>query len=86
MSDEPEGLEKCDIINVGHGGFGIQFNDPQAVKDSSAINLGIVVKWQFMPISLQGTVRWLAADRGHAAVGGIELANPLDNMTLLKLL
>ena len=85
LGDEHEGLEKCDILNVSHGGIGIEFKKAGTVKDSSAINLGIVVKWHFMPISLKGTVKWLGESLDHL-ICGIELTVPLDNMTLLKLL
>lgn len=85
MSEDHEGLEKCDIVNVSHGGLGIRFKGAEAVKHLSTINLGIVVKWHFMPISLQGMVKWVGEGMDHM-IGGIELAVPLDNITLLKLI
>lgn len=85
LSDEQEGLEKCDIINVSYGGLGIALKTNGALKDLSTINLGIVVKWQFMPVSLKGMVKWLDAGVDEL-VGGVEFAVPLDNITLLKLL
>ena len=85
VSDEHESLEKCDILNVSYGGLGVQFKHAGTFKYSSAINLGVVVKWQFMPISLKGTVKWLGEGVDHLFCG-IELTVPLDNMTLLKLI
>lgn len=82
---ENEGLEKCEIINVSYGGLGIQFKQARDFNDRSAINIGVVVKWQFIPISLKGSVKWLSENLKHP-IGGVELEVPLDNMTLLKLL
>jgi hypothetical protein len=85
VSDEQEGLGKCEVVNVSYGGLGIQLNQAGALQTSLAMNVGIVVKWQFVPISLKGRVKWL--DEGISQpVGGLELDEPLDNMTLLKLL
>jgi hypothetical protein len=84
-SDENEGLEKCEIVDVSYGGLGIKFSRAGDFKSSSAISLGVVVKWQVVPISLKGLVKWI--DRGtNQPAGGVELNEPLDNMTLLKLL
>jgi hypothetical protein len=85
VSDEQEGLEKCDIVDVSYGGLGIQCNQAGVFKASSSINLGVVVRWQLMPISLKGRVKW-ASYETNRPVGGVELDMPLDNMTLLKLL
>jgi hypothetical protein len=85
VSAEHEGLEQCEIVNVSYGGVGIQFNQAKAFKDSLAINLGVVVKWQLVPINLKGRVKWLSEGTSQP-VGGVELDVPLDNMTLLKLL
>lgn len=84
VSGENEGLESCDVINVSYGGLGIQFKRAEEFKELSAINLGIMVKWQFMPISLKGRVKWLSEGL-HPPVCGVELDGPLDNITLLKL-
>jgi len=85
VSDAQEGLEKCEIVDASYGGLGIQFNQAGDFKGSSAINLGIVVRWQLMPVSLKGRVKWTNQGTNPPA-GGIELEAPLDNMTLLKLL
>lgn len=85
VSDAQEGLEKCEIVNVSYGGLGIQFNQSGDFKDSSAINLGVVVRWQVMPVSLKGRVKWTSPGT-NPPVGGVELDVALDNMTLLKLL
>jgi hypothetical protein len=85
VSDAQEGLEKCEIVDASYGGLGIQFNQAGGFKGSSAINLGVVVRWQLMPVSLKGRVKWTSDDTNRT-VGGVELDVPLDNMTLLKLL
>lgn len=85
VSDAQEGLEKCEIVDASYGGLGIQFNQAGDFTDASAINLGIVVRWQLMPVSLKGRLKWTSGDTNRT-VGGVELDVPLDNMTLLKLL
>jgi hypothetical protein len=85
VSDAQEGLGKCEIVDVSYGGLGIQFNQAGDFKDASAINLGVVVRWQLVPVSLKGRVKWTSHGTNPPA-GGIELDVPLDNMTLLKLL
>jgi hypothetical protein len=85
VSDAEEGLEKCEIVDVSYGGLGIHFNQAGGFTGSSAINLGVVVRWQLMPVSLTGRVKW-TSDGTSRSVGGVELDVPLDNMTLLKLL
>ena len=85
LTEKLEGLEKCEIVNVGYGGVCLQFDKAAAFKDSRVINLGVVVKWQLVPISLKGRVTWLS-EKLKRPIGGVELNAPLDNMTLLKLL
>ena len=85
VRDENEGLEKCRIVNVSYRGLGIQFNQAKTCETSLAINLGVVVKWQVRPISLKGRIRWLRENQKYP-LGGVELDDALDNMTLLKLL
>jgi len=85
LTDNLEGLEKCEIVNVGYGGVCLQFDKAAAFKESCVINLGVVVKWQLVPISLKGRVTWLS-EKLKRPIGGVELEAPLDNMTLLKLL
>ena len=85
LTDKQEGLEKCEIVNVSYGGLCLQCDKTAAIQDSCAINLGVVVKWQVVPISLKGRVTWLS-EKLKRPFGGVELEAPLDNMTLLKLL
>jgi hypothetical protein len=85
VSDAQEGLGKCEIVDVSYGGLGIQLNQAGDFTDESAINLGVVVRWQLVPISLKGRVKWTSQGTNPPA-GGVELDAPLDNMTLLKLL
>lgn len=82
---ENEGLKKCEIVNVSYRGLGIQFKQAGDCNERAAINVGVVVRWQFMPVSLKGSIKWLSENPNHP-VGGVELDVPLDNMTLLKLL
>lgn len=85
MNDENVGLEKCWITNVSYEGLGIQFDPAVTCTDTVTINVGVVVKWQLVPISLKGKMKWLRTAAG-CSYGGVALNGPLDNMTLLKLL
>ena len=84
LSEEKESVEKCTIQNVSYRGFGIQFPTGEKIKAGAHINIGIVVQWQFMPISVRGVVKWWHEEPEFCAVG-TELNEPLDNLTLMKL-
>ena len=84
LSEEKESVEKCTILNVSDRGFGIQFPMGEKIETGSQINIGIVVQWQFMPISVRGTVKW--RNKGvELCTAGAELNTSLDNLTLMKL-
>ena len=84
LSEEKESVEKCTILNVSYRGFGIQFPIGEKIESGSQINIGIVVEWQFMPISVKGVVKWRNRD-ATLCTAGAELNQPLDNITLMKL-
>ena len=84
LSNQKESVEKCRILNVSYNGFGIQFPVGDKIKTGSNINIGIVVQWQFMPISVKGTVKW-KNEETELCDAGAELSTSLDNLTLMKL-
>ena len=84
LSNQKESVEKCRILNVSYKGFGIQFPMGDPIKTGSTINIGIVVQWQFMPISVKGTVKW-KNEETEFCEAGTELSTSLDNLTLMKL-
>ena len=84
LSEEKESVEKCRILNVSYRGFGIEFPIGEKIETGSHINIGIVVQWQFMPISVRGVVKW--RNKGvELCTAGAELNTSLDNLTLMKL-
>jgi hypothetical protein len=84
LSEEKESVEKCTILNVSYRGFGIQFPIGEKIESGSQINIGIVVEWQFMPISVRGVVKWRTKGV-ELCTAGAELNASLDNLTLMKL-
>jgi hypothetical protein len=84
LSNQKESVEKCRILNVSYKGFGIQFPMGDQIKTGSTINIGIVVQWQFMPISVKGIVKW-KNEESQPCDAGAELNTALDNLTLMKL-
>ena len=84
LSNQKESVEKCRILNVSYKGFGIQFPMGDKITKGSNINIGIVVQWQFMPISVKGIVKW-KNDSEELCDAGAELYTSLDNLTLMKL-
>jgi len=84
LSEEKENVEKCRILNVSYRGFGIQFPIGEKIESGSQINIGIVVEWQFMPISVRGVVKWRTKGV-ELCTAGAELNASLDNLTLMKL-
>ena len=84
LSNQKDSVEKCKILNVSYKGFGIQFPMGENVQPGSNINIGIVVQWQFMPISVKGIVKWKNEETEFCDAGA-ELSTSLDNLTLMKL-
>jgi len=85
LKEERESVEKCTILDVSYKGFGIAFQRGEKINTGAQINIGIVVKWQFMPISVRAILKWLneGVDRCTA---GVELTESLEHITLMKLL
>ena len=81
---EKERLEKCTLLNVSYKGLGVNFKQHEKNKAGTSIHLGIIIKWQLIPISVRGIVKWVA-EGASDSVAGIELAEKLDNMTMMKL-
>ena len=84
LSEEKESVEKCTILNVSSRGFGLQFPAGDKIKTGSHINIGIVVQWQLMPISVRGILKW-KSEGADLCAAGAELNQSLDNITLMKL-
>lgn len=85
LKEEREGVEKCTITNVSYKGFGIVFHRGTHINTGSQLNIGIVVKWQFMPISTRAVLRWFDVGSDVSAAG-VELTESLEHVTLMKLI
>ena len=85
LKEERESVEKCTILNVSYRGFGIAFHREEKIKTGAQINIGIVVKWQFMPISVRAVLKWLDGEMDRCTAG-VELTESLENITLMKLI
>jgi hypothetical protein len=84
LKEERESVEKCTIVDVSYKGFGIAFHRGEKINTGAQINIGIVVKWQFMPISVRAVLKWL--DEGmDRCTAGVELTESLEHITLMKL-
>ncbi len=81
---EKERLEKCTPLNVGYKGLGVNFKQHEKNKAGTSIHLGIIIKRQLIPISVRGIVKWVE-EEANDSVAGIELAEELDAMTMIKL-
>ena len=85
LGGEKKNVEKCTIANVSYKGVGLTFPPGEQIKAGLSINIGIVVKWQFVPISVRGTVKWAEEGKDYCAAGA-ELNESMDNLNLMKLL
>lgn len=85
LKQEREGVEKCTILNVSYNGFGMAFQGGEQISTGTQVNIGIVVKWQFMPISVKAVLKWLVEGKDRCTAG-VELTESLDNITLMKLI
>lgn len=84
LQEERESVKKCTITNVSYRGFGIAFHRGTKINTGAQLNIGIVVKWQFMPISTRGVLRWFDGGSDLSAAG-VELTESLQHITLMKL-
>ena len=82
---EKERLGKCNLLNVGYKGLGVNFKQHEKNKTGTSIHLGIIIKRQLIPISVSGVVKWVD-EREKGSFAGIELAEELDNITMIKLI
>ncbi len=81
---EKEKLEKCNLLNVGYKGLGVNFKPHEKIKAGTSIHLGIIIKRQLIPISVRGVLKWVK-EEANDSVAGIELTEELDDITMIKL-
>jgi hypothetical protein len=85
LREEKESLEKCNILNVSYTGIGVKFYTLEKIKTGSKIHLEIISERQLTPISVTGILRWIGGGGFMPFVGGLELAESLESLQLIKL-
>ena len=69
LKEERESIEKCTIVNVSYKRFGMTFHRGENINTGAHINIGIVVKWQFMPISVRAVLKWFDGEVDRCTAG-----------------
>jgi len=73
---------KCAIFNISPVGIGAEFYEHNEV--GSTIHLMIDIPGEAKPIMVKGSIKWMK-QKGNRFIGGIELAETLDDVTFSKL-
>ena len=82
--DEDKGSWKdCTIININPKGVGVELNED--INVDSTIHLTIIKPGESEPIIAKGVLRWIR-QRKNDFIGGIELAETIDEITFAKLI
>jgi len=83
LNEARDNWKECTIINISLKGMGIEFNE--AINVESTIHLMIIELRGSEPVTTKGELRWLK-QRENDFIGGIELAETLDEITFAKLI
>ena len=78
-------LKECTVIDVSHRGMGIRFNTREALHLGSTVIIDLTGSSVRESLYVTGLVRWIE-EGVNFCIGGIELIESLDDITLLKLL
>lgn len=83
LNEDSGSWKECTIINITPKGIGISFT--QGINMKSIINLMIIEPRGSKPVTTKGRLRWLK-QRKNDFIGGIELAEALDETTFARLI
>ena len=83
LNEARDNWKECTIINISLKGMGIEFNE--AINVESTIHLMIIELRGSEPVTTKGKLRWLK-QRENDFIGGIELAETLDEITFAMLI
>jgi len=78
-------LKECTVIDVSHKGMGIRFDTSEALHLGSTVIIDLTDSSVRKSLYVAGSLRWIE-EGVNFFIGGIELAESLDDITLLKLL
>ena len=85
FSEERRGnWETCTVINISRKGMGIKLHASEQMDIGSILHLAILVPKESDPIMVKGELRWVK-QKGDRFIGGIELAEALDDVTWARL-
>ena len=76
--------EECTIFNVSRKGLGMKFHTRVYFNIGTTINLEIFIPDEKTSMNVKGILKWTGG-RGNIFVGGIELLEELDKITIEKL-
>lgn len=77
--------KECTVIDVSHRGMGIRFNTSEELYLGSTVIIDLTSSAARESLYVTGLLRWIE-EGVNFFVGGIELIESLDDITLLKLL
>ena len=83
LNEESGSWKECTITNITPKGIGIAFN--QVINMDSTIHLIIMEHKRSQPVTAKGRLRWFK-QRKNDFIGGIELAEALDEATFARLI
>ena len=76
--------EEATIINVSRKGMGIKFHTSGEINTGSTLHLAIIMSGESDPIMVKGVLGWIKK-KGNYFIGGIELAEELEDVKWAKL-
>ena len=85
LKEGTDTLKECTLIDVSHRGMGIRFNTTEALYPGSTVIIDLTGSVARESLYVTGLLRWIE-EGVNFFIGGIELIESLDDITLLKLL
>jgi hypothetical protein len=85
LKDSTSTMKECTLIDVSHRGMGIRFNTSEELSPGSTVIIDLTGSVTRESLYVTGLLRWIE-EGVNFSIGGIELLESLDDITLLKLL
>ena len=77
LKEEKGNGKECTIINISHGGMGLEFYTPEKIVEGSSLLLEIFYAKSIEPIKVEGTIMWV--EQGEKDyIGGIDITSKSD--------
>jgi len=77
LKEEKGNGKECTIINVSHGGVGLEFYTSEKIVEGSTLLLEIFYAKGIKPIQVEGTLMWVKQGEKDS-IGGIEITSKSD--------